>query len=251
MKHFFDVEIAKKLGINSAIILENMYFWIKKNEANKRHYYDGKYWTYNSVEAFTKIFPYLTYDSIRYALTKLEKDGYIITGNYNNMPMDKTKWYALTERSYCLLENSQMDLGLFPNGAGNFPKAIPDNKPDNKPDKDNVEQSSTLSTVKEIIKYLNEKANRNYLYSSADSKKHINARLNEGYTLSDFKKVIDIKVAEWGKDKKMSQYLRPSTLFGTKFESYLNQIPVKRDAISTPVSKEDKAKNPDGSYVVY
>ena len=130
MKHWFDVDIAKQLGINSAILLENIYFWIKKNEANKKHYHDGKYWTYNSVEAFTKLFPYFTYDSIRYSLEKLEKAGFIITGNYNQMPMDKTKWYALTEKAYSLLENSHMDLGFFPDGNGETPKAIPDNKTD-------------------------------------------------------------------------------------------------------------------------
>lgn len=128
MKHWFDADVAKQLGINSAILLENIYFWIKKNEANKKHYHDGKYWTYNSVEAFTKLFPYFTYDSIRYSLEKLEKAGFIITGNYNQMPMDKTKWYALTEKAYSLLEKSQMDLGFFPDGNGENPKAIPDNK---------------------------------------------------------------------------------------------------------------------------
>ena len=47
--------------------------------------------------------------------------------------------------------------------------------------------------------------------------------MNEGYKLNDFITVIDKKTAEWGNDPKMSQYLRPITLFGTKFESYLNQ----------------------------
>ena len=51
--------------------------------------------------------------------------------------------------------------------------------------------------------------------------------MNEGFTVDDFKKVIDNKSAEWGKDSKMSKYLRPETLFGTKFESYLNQTAVK------------------------
>lgn len=46
MKHIFDVEIAKKYGINVAVILENMSYWIKKNEANDKHFYEGKYWTY-------------------------------------------------------------------------------------------------------------------------------------------------------------------------------------------------------------
>ena len=151
MKHWFDVDIAKKLGINSAILLENLYFWVKKNEANKKHYHDGRYWTYNSVEAFTKLFPYFTYDSIRYALSKLEKDGYIVTGNYNTMPMDKTKWYALTEKTYSLLENSQMDLGFFPDGISNTTKAIPDNKPDNKK---NVRKNDPEETFEDIINSL-------------------------------------------------------------------------------------------------
>ena len=151
MKHFFDVYVAKTLGINSAILLENLYFWIKKNEANKKHYYDGKYWTYNSVEAFTKLFPYFSYDSIRYSLEKLEKAGYIITGNYNPMPMDKTKWYALTEKAYSLLDNSQMDLGFFPDGNGDNTRAIPDNKPDNEKKESKKEAEAVEETYDQII----------------------------------------------------------------------------------------------------
>ena len=55
--------------------------------------------------------------------------------------------------------------------------------------------------------------------------REIKARLNEGFKLEDFKIVIDNKCSEWLNDKKMNQYLRPDTLFGTKFESYLNQKP--------------------------
>ena len=74
----------------------------------------------------------------------------------------------------------------------------------------------------DIIDYLNQKAGTHYRYSSADTKKHIKARLNDGYTLDDFKAVINKKVSEW-KGTEMEKYLRPATLFGSKFESYLNQ----------------------------
>ncbi len=73
-----------------------------------------------------------------------------------------------------------------------------------------------------IISYLNEKAGTNYRSSAAKSRQHINARWNEGYRLDDFKAVIDKKVAEWLNDPKMCKFLRPETLFGTKFEGYLN-----------------------------
>lgn len=75
----------------------------------------------------------------------------------------------------------------------------------------------------EIISYLNEKAGTNYKPTVKTTQEHINARLSEGFTLEDFKKVIDNKVFDWASDEKMRQYIRPQTLFCTKFEGYLNQ----------------------------
>ena len=75
---------------------------------------------------------------------------------------------------------------------------------------------------KEIIDYLNDKTGKAYQYQGTATQRHINGRFKEGYTLEDFKKVIDIKTAEW-KSGEMDKYLRPETLFGNKFEGYLNQ----------------------------
>ena len=91
--------------------------------------------------------------------------------------------------------------------------------------------SSSHSTVshaddyKTIIDYLNQKAGTNYWSTTQKTQRLINARFNEGFSVDDFKKVIDIKVSQWSKDSKMSKYLRPETLFGTKFEGYLNEQP--------------------------
>lgn len=76
--------------------------------------------------------------------------------------------------------------------------------------------------IKEIIDYLNEKTNSKYSYTGKEQVRHISARLSEGYKVDDFKKVIDIKCKKW-QGTEMEQYLRPSTLFGTKFENYLNE----------------------------
>ena len=85
---------------------------------------------------------------------------------------------------------------------------------------ENAEKHDT-KTITEIVDYLNEKAHTNYRSNSKTTMRHINARLKEGYTLSDFKQVIDNRCATWlGTD--MEQYLRPETLFGSKFENYLN-----------------------------
>ena len=73
-----------------------------------------------------------------------------------------------------------------------------------------------------IVDYLNSKTGKTFRYQTPKTQKHINARLSEGFTVDDFKTVIDKKTADWLKTD-MERYLRPETLFGTKFEGYLNE----------------------------
>lgn len=75
--------------------------------------------------------------------------------------------------------------------------------------------------IKEIIDYLNMKTKKNYRSNNKETIKHIKARINEEYKIEDFKKVIDNQCEKW-MNTNMEDYLRPQTLFGTKFESYLN-----------------------------
>lgn len=86
----------------------------------------------------------------------------------------------------------------------------------------NINSPAKAVQCKEIIDYLNLKANTHYRHNIKKTQSLINARFNENFTLDDFKRVIDNKTSEW-KDTEMEKYLRPETLFGTKFESYLNQ----------------------------
>lgn len=76
--------------------------------------------------------------------------------------------------------------------------------------------------IENIIEYLNKSTNKKFKSKSKNTISHINARLKEGFTIDDFKTVIDNKTKKWLNDEKMSEYLRPETLFGNKFESYLN-----------------------------
>lgn len=77
--------------------------------------------------------------------------------------------------------------------------------------------------IKDIVEYLNNKIGAHYKLNGKKMKELIRARMNEGYTVKDFKTVIDKKFKSWGNDPKMSLYLRPSTLFGTRFGEYLNE----------------------------
>lgn len=91
---------------------------------------------------------------------------------------------------------------------------------------DNIIELKDNVPYQEIVNYLNNSAGTNYRASSKKTRELIKARINEGFTLEDFKVVIEKKTREWINDNKMKAYLRPETLFGTKFEGYLNQ-PVK------------------------
>lgn len=125
--HSFDPDIAKLVGVNAAVIHQNIIWWTQKNAANGRHFYDGRHWTYNSITAFDELFPYLTRAQIRSALLKLEEAGLIVCGNYNKSAYDRTKWYS---------PNEQLHLSNLANGFVQDDQPIPDDKPVGKPDKD-------------------------------------------------------------------------------------------------------------------
>lgn len=105
----------------------------------------------------------------------------------------------------------------------------------------NKSSNSTRAPYKEIIEYLNEKADRKYKHSAKLNQRVIKARFNEGYDIDDFKSVIDKKTTEWNNDAKMRDYLRPETLFGTKFDRYLNEDLENK---SEPWLVEDNKNNP-------
>lgn len=98
--HIFDVDDAVKHGMEKAVILQNMRFWLDKNKANGTNLHDGFYWTYNSAEAFFKLFPYLKSAKIIQRLLKsMVEDGLLLASNYNKKGYDRTKWYSMPE--YC------------------------------------------------------------------------------------------------------------------------------------------------------
>jgi len=92
--HSFDPEIAKKVGVNAAILYQNIVWWAEKNAANGKHLHEGRHWTYNSIRAFDALFPYMTLKQIRTSLEKLEEVGLILSGTFNKMGYDRTKWYC-------------------------------------------------------------------------------------------------------------------------------------------------------------
>lgn len=118
MVHSFETHIAEVCGIREAVLLYHIDFWITKNKANEKHFYDGRYWTYNSSKAFAKLFPYLTQKVIEKLLARLIADGYLVKGNFSDNVLDRTSWYSLTEKYYYV----KMGKCISPNGEIDFSK---------------------------------------------------------------------------------------------------------------------------------
>lgn len=123
MNHSFNTDIAEEAGIIPAILLENFSYWIRKNRSENSNFFDGDYWTFASVKGLSDLFPYLTKDQIRRAIEKLEAEGFLKAGNYNEYACNRTKWYALTPKAWGFYDNSncrgsQNHLADMPNENG-------------------------------------------------------------------------------------------------------------------------------------
>lgn len=228
MNFSFDGEFAKEHGVNEAIMYQYFSYWIAKNKANDKHFYDGYTWTYNSQKALTELFPFWNRAKIQRIISSLENQGLLIKGNYNQLAYDRTTWYALPKFEQSVVQNQTVNCSDLNNVQFKNEQPIPINyqltkQLTNKDIKDIVEHSPTEPVpYQEVVEYLNQKTGKNFKHTSKVTQRHIRARLAEGFTVSDFKQVIDKKCSDWLRDQKMKEYLRPETLFGTKFESYLN-----------------------------
>ena len=122
MNHSFDIDHASSYGVVEAILIGNFQFWIVKNRANGVNFRDGRTWTWNSIDAFTLMFPYLSGKQIRYSLEKLTKLEVLVTGNYNERAADRTKWYAFFDE--CKFLPGQFHLPKLANGTAKRGKSL-------------------------------------------------------------------------------------------------------------------------------
>jgi uncharacterized phage protein (TIGR02220 family) len=244
--------LAMKIGLREAIILQQIYYWLTKKDA---HVIEGRRWTYNTYKEWQKQFPFWSETTIKRSFLNLEKQGLLISGNWNILKMDKTKWYTINDEKLELLEVSLFDPSKVkpeqslaranavslqtcsnimsstgPDEPSNVTKSIIEGTVLTQAIPETSSKTSTKKEIPivEILDYLNLKTHSHYKPTTKKTKTVINARINEGFTLGDFKKVIDLKTAEWLNDPHWSKFLRPETLFGTKFESYLNQKGFKK-----------------------
>lgn len=205
--------LVKTLGIETAFLLS---VFADADETLS----DNEGWFYQTVETIENMTTLNRYKQDLAIDTLIEKG--ILEKTHKGMP----------RKRYFRIDSKQLAL-LFAEGQRYSQSKVSDTvgrRSATSKERTNKELDKELSNTlvetipfKEVIDYLNEKANRQYR-NVESNKKHIRARFNEGYTLKDFKTVIDNKVSEWT-NTKWEKYLQPSTLFGNKFDQYLNEIP--------------------------
>ncbi|MBZ9975512.1 hypothetical protein [Mesorhizobium sp. BR-1-1-10] len=99
MNHSFNIDVAGEIGVEAAIIFENILYWVVKNTANQENVREGVAWVYNSRAAWSELFPYLGEKQIRNALERLLGANLIARDNFSFGSMNRTYWYTLAERA--------------------------------------------------------------------------------------------------------------------------------------------------------
>lgn len=221
--------LARELGLNEAIMLQQMHYWLIKSS----HEFEGVKWFYKTLEDWQTEFPFWSTMTIRRTLTNLEKQKVIRIGNFNKKKFDKTKWYTIEYQ--CMnrrcVQYEQTMCSNRTDGCVQYEQTYTREYTETTTE-NNVTEEKPLKVVwteetKHIIDYLNKRTGKKYSVKTKKTAQLIHKLLDNGFTVEDFERVIDIKCKQWLNNEKMNQYLRPRTLFSEKFEDYLNEAPAR------------------------
>lgn len=161
-------------------------------------------------------------DAIRKSVRKLEECGYL------ERTRDRTDDGTLHEAIWYLYDTPKSENPTLDKPTLDKPTSVNPTQSNTK--EPITKESNTKSELyRSIVDHLNKACGTAYRSASRKTQRLIDARLREGFTPEDFFRVIDVKAAAWKEDEKMSKYLRPETLFGSKFEAYLNEKEVRKN----------------------
>lgn len=244
-RQFKGIWIPKEIWLNKELTMQEKMILVEIDS-----YDNGEIGCYASNKHFVSNFG-INSSRISQIIQSLQRKNYI-TINYEYNGKEIVKRYLHINRPPYPPKDGMLknNIGMLKNEMGvcQFDKeGYVEKLKDNNTNINNTNINNIYSPAKaeqipyeEIIDYLNLKIDAHYKSTTQKTKDSIKARFNEGFTLEDFKTVIDKMTMEWKDSNKMKVYLRPETLFGTKFESYLNR-PAK------PLTTNDLAKIIDWS----
>ena len=91
-----NTELACLLGLNEAIVLQQMHYWLEKNKAKAKNYHDNRFWTYGSLQEYRdRDFKFWSFNTVKRTIAKLTERGFLLASNYNKIRLDQTKWYSI------------------------------------------------------------------------------------------------------------------------------------------------------------
>jgi uncharacterized phage protein (TIGR02220 family) len=207
-RSFKGIWIPKEIWLNETLSIQEKVFLVEIDSL------DNDSGCFASNEYFANFFK-LSKNRCSEIIKSLEKKGFV---RIEYIYKENSK--AIDKRVIKLFEKPKSGTRNIDRGNRETEEGYSEKCEDNNTYLNNTFNNTIYSLV---IDKLNTLANKSYKSSSSKTQQLIRARVNEGFTLEDFYKVIENKVCAWKDDPKMEQYLRPSTLFGTKFESYLNE----------------------------
>lgn len=246
--------LAYSIGLNEAIALQQINYWLKETTSGQER--DGVRWIYNTNEQWLEQFPFWSESTLKRTFTRLKNIGVLKIEQLNKSQRDMTNYYTINYESELLdevkvtkstgekrtLSSSQNDLKeqvkMNCSNRSNRTAVIGSNWPDVLPE--NTTESTTenqtpnclmallpdpslliTDQAKQVLTHLNLATKSRYQVSTT-SLQNIRARIREGFTVPELVLVVDYCNAKWGDDLKMSDYLRPQTLFqSSKFPGYL------------------------------
>lgn len=167
--HSFDISLAKKFGIEAAIIIHHFQHWINHNRACGKNFRDGKTWSYQTRKEISSWFAYLSPHQVRRITDKLVKEGVLIKGNYNKRANDDTIWYAFVDEDKYLEEIDPISDGRsasqkrkrvdeFVSRVDESATPLPDTKTDTLPSssKKDIAQTAKAASQRADISYSRE-----------------------------------------------------------------------------------------------
>lgn len=273
-------DLAFSIGLNEAIALQQVNYWLKETTSGLER--DGVRWIYNTNEQWLEQFPFWSESTLKRTFTRLKTLGVLKIEQLNKSQRDMTNYYTINYESELLEEvkvtKSKSSKCTLPSGQNepmegvkversssskrtalirsNCTDVLTENTTENttenktpscpvapQPNRDVL----ITDQAKQVLVHLNQVTNSKYQVSTT-SLQNIRARIGEGFTVDDLSLVVDYCNAKWGDDLKMSDYLRPQTLFQpSKFPSYLKSANNWAKA-GRPVCIDGKWAREDGIF---
>lgn len=152
-----DRKLARILGVNEAMVMQHIHYWLVKNEEKKVNYKEGRYWTFKSIKQWhNDEFDFWSESTLRRIFISLEEKGLLLVNNFNKKGFDKTKWYSIDYEKLYSLNEEQNDDHKEKNILINYEMDNSD-----KENNDEVEEEKTLGIYEKIVARMEKKNKEN------------------------------------------------------------------------------------------